>query len=157
MNTINASLENIKGALNNSALADDVAEMTKDMNQVAQDANTLNGQVNALLEVLIEQRIKESVSGGDATVTGGDAGSGTNIPLDAAIEALQAMQKELDIINSVVGSVLESTNDLAAEKAKQNVTQAMNNVKTVVDSCEKSVTNMQNIYKNNLVPRCRVY
>lgn len=153
MNTINASLENIKGALNNSALADDVAEMTKDMNQVAQDANTLNGQVNALLEVLIEQRIKESVSGGDATVTGGDAGSGTNIPLDAAIEALQAMQKELDIINSVVGSVLESTNDLAAEKAKQNVTQAMNNVKTVVDSCEKSVTNMQNIYKNNLVPQ----
>ncbi len=75
------------------------------------------------------------------------------IASDAAIEALKAMQKELDMMNTVVGSVLEATDEQAAEKAKVNVNNAMNNLKSVIDSCENNVSNMQGIYKNNLVPQ----
>ena len=67
--------------------------------------------------------------------------------------ALKAMQKELDLMNTVVGSVLESTDDKAAENAKVNVNNAMNNLRSAIDSCETSVSNMQGIYKNNLVPQ----
>ena len=69
------------------------------------------------------------------------------------MEALKAMQKELDLMNTVVGSVLESTDDKAAENAKVNVNNAMNNLRSAIDSCETSVSNMQGIYKNNLVPQ----
>ena len=158
MTNINNSLESIKKALDESKLADDTAQMTRDLNRVARDTNTLNGQVNDLLAVLLQQKIQNSVSGGDAS--GGNASAGTgsgsgnaNAAADAAIEALKAMQKELDIMNTVVGSVLEATDDQAAEKAKVNVNNAMNNLKSAIDSCESSVSNMQGIYKNNLVPQ----
>lgn len=150
MNTIQTSLEDMKKILDQSKLADDTAQMTKDLNKVARDTNTLNGQVNNLLAALIEQRLEGSVSGGDAS-TG--SGSGNTAAADAAIEALKAMQKELDMMNTVIGSVLESTDEQAAEKAKVNVNNAMNNLKNVIDSCENSVSNMQGIYKNNLVPQ----
>ncbi len=150
MNTIQTSLEDMKKILDQSKLADDTAQMTKDLNKVARDTNTLNGQVNNLLAALIEQRVQGSVSGGDAS-TG--SGSGNTAATDAAIEALKAMQKELDMMNTVIGSVLESTDEQAAEKAKVNVNNAMNNLKNVIDSCENSVSNMQGIYKNNLVPQ----
>ncbi len=150
MSTIQTSLEDMKKILDQSKLADDTAQMTKDLNKVARDTNTLNGQVNNLLAALIEQRVQESVSGGDAS-TG--SGSGNTAATDAAIEALKAMQKELDMMNTVIGSVLESTDEQAAEKAKVNVNNAMNNLKNVIDSCENSVSNMQGIYKNNLVPQ----
>lgn len=150
MSTIQTSLEDIKKILDQSKLADDTAQMTKDLNKVARDTNTLNGQVNNLLAALIEQRVQGSVSGGDAS-TG--SGSGNTAATDAAIEALKAMQKELDMMNTVIGSVLESTDEQAAEKAKVNVNNAMNNLKNVIDSCENSVSNMQGIYKNNLVPQ----
>lgn len=150
MSTIQTSLEDMKKILDQSKLADDTAQMTKDLNKVARDTNTLNGQVNNLLAALIEQRVQGSVSGGDAS-TGG--GSGNTAATDAAIEALKAMQKELDMMNTVIGSVLESTDEQAAEKAKVNVNNAMNNLKNVIDSCENSVSNMQGIYKNNLVPQ----
>ena len=150
MSTIQTSLEDMKKILDQSKLADDTAQMTKDLNKVARDTNTLNGQVNNLLAVLIEQRVQGSVSGGDAS-TG--SGSGNTAATDAAIEALKAMQKELDMMNTVIGSVLESTDEQAAEKAKVNVNNAMNNLKNVIDSCENSVSNMQGIYKNNLVPQ----
>ena len=150
MSTIQTSLEDMKKILNQSKLADDTAQMTKDLNKVARDTNTLNGQVNNLLAALIEQRVQGSVSGGDAS-TG--SGSGNTAATDAAIEALKAMQKELDMMNTVIGSVLESTDEQAAEKAKVNVNNAMNNLKNVIDSCENSVSNMQGIYKNNLVPQ----
>lgn len=150
MNTIQTSLEDMKKILDQSKLADDTAQMTKDLNKVARDTNTLNGQVNDLLAALIEQRVQGSVSGGDAS-TG--SGSGNTAATDAAIEALKAMQKELDMMNTVIGSVLESTDEQAAEKAKVNVNNAMNNLKNVIDSCENSVSNMQGIYKNNLVPQ----
>ena len=157
MTNINNSLENIKKALDESKLADDTAQMTKDLNRVARDTNTLNGQVNDLLAVLLQQKIEDSVSGGDASVSGGNitigGGNGSSVAADAAIEALKAMQKELDIMNTIVGSVLESTDDQAAEKAKVNVNNAMNNLKSAIDSCESSVSNMQGIYKNNLVPQ----
>lgn len=157
MTNINNSLENIKKALDESKLADDTAQMTKDLNRVARDTNTLNGQVNDLLAVLLQQKIEDSVSGGDASVSGGNitigGGTGSSVAADAAIEALKAMQKELDIMNTIVGSVLESTDDQAAEKAKVNVNNAMNNLKSAIDSCESSVSNMQGIYKNNLVPQ----
>ena len=52
-----------------------------------------------------------------------------------------------------MGSVLEATDEQAAEKAKVNVNNAMNNLKSVIDSCENNVSNMQGIYKNNLVPQ----
>ncbi len=149
MSTIQTSLEDMKKILDQSKLADDTAQMTKDLNKVARDTNTLNGQVNDLLAALIEQRVQGSVSGGDAS-TG--SGSG-NTAADAAIEALKAMQKELDMMNTVIGSVLESTDEQAAEKAKVNVNNAMNNLKSVIDSCENSVSNLQGIYKNNLVPQ----
>ena len=150
MSTIQTSLEDMKKILDQSKLADDTAQMTKDLNKVARDTNTLNGQVNNLLAALIEQRVQGSVSGGDAS-TG--SGSGNTAGTDAAIEALKAMQKELDMMNTVIGSVLESTDEQAAEKAKVNVNNAMNNLKNVIDSCENSVSNMQGIYKNNLVPQ----
>ena len=150
MSTIKTSLEDMKKILDQSKLADDTAQMTKDLNKVARDTNTLNGQVNNLLAALIEQRVQGSVSGGDAS-TG--SGSGNTAATDAAIEALKAMQKELDMMNTVIGSVLESTDEQAAEKAKVNVNNAMNNLKNVIDSCENSVSNMQGIYKNNLVPQ----
>lgn len=150
MSTIQTSLEDMKKILDQSKLADDTAQMTKDLNKVARDTNTLNGQVNNLLAALIEQRVQGSVSGGDAS-TG--SGSGNTAATDAAIEALKAMQKELDMMNTVIGSVLESTDEQAAEKAKVNVNNAMNNLKDVIDSCENSVSNMQGIYKNNLVPQ----
>lgn len=150
MSTIQTSLEDMKKILDQSKLADDTAQMTKDLNKVARDTNTLNGQVNNLLAALIEQRVQGSVSGGDAS-TG--SGSGNTAATDAAIEALKAMQKELDMMNTVIGSVLESTDEQAAEKAKVNVNKAMNNLKNVIDSCENSVSNMQGIYKNNLVPQ----
>lgn len=150
MSTIQTSLEDMKKILDQSKLADDTAQMTKDLNKVARDTNTLNGQVNNLLAALIEQRLEGSVSGGDAS-TG--SGSGNTAATDAAIEALKAMQKELDMMNTVIGSVLESTDEQAAEKAKVNVNNAMNNLKNVIDSCEDSVSNMQGIYKNNLVPQ----
>ena len=150
MSTIQTSLEDMKKILDQSKLADDTAQMTKDLNKVARDTNTLNGQVNNLLAALIEQRVQGSVSGGDAS-TG--SGSGNTAATDAAIEALKAMQKELDMMNTVIGSVLESTDEQAAEKAKVNVNNAMNNLKNVSDSCENSVSNMQGIYKNNLVPQ----
>ena len=150
MSTIQTSLEDMKKILDQSKLADDTAQMTKDLNKVARDTNTLNGQVNNLLAALIEQRLEGSVSGGDAS-TG--SGSGNTAATDAAIEALKAMQKELDMMNTVIGSVLESTDEQAAEKAKINVNNAMNNLKNVIDSCENSVSNMQGIYKNNLVPQ----
>ena len=150
MSTIQTSLEDMKKILDQSKLADDTAQMTKDLNKVARDINTLNGQVNNLLAALIEQRVQGSVSGGDAS-TG--SGSGNTAATDAAIEALKAMQKELDMMNTVIGSVLESTDEQAAEKAKVNVNNAMNNLKNVIDSCENSVSNMQGIYKNNLVPQ----
>ena len=150
MSTIQTSLEDMKKILDQSKLADDTAQMTKDLNKVARDTNTLNGQVNNLLAALIEQRVQGSVSGGDAS-TG--SGSGNTAATDAAIEALKAMQKELDMMNTVIGSVLESTDEQAAEKAKVNVNNAMNNLKNVIDSCEDSVSNMQGIYKNNLVPQ----
>lgn len=150
MSTIQTSLEDMKKILDQSKLADDTAQMTKDLNKVARDTNTLNGQVNNLLATLIEQRVQGSVSGGDAS-TG--SGSGNTAATDAAIEALKAMQKELDMMNTVIGSVLESTDEQAAEKAKVNVNNAMNNLKNVIDSCENSVSNMQGIYKNNLVPQ----
>ena len=150
MSTIQTSLEDMKKILDQSKLADDTAQMTKDLNKVARDTNTLNGQVNNLLAELIEQRVQGSVSGGDAS-TG--SGSGNTAATDAAIEALKAMQKELDMMNTVIGSVLESTDEQAAEKAKVNVNNAMNNLKNVIDSCENSVSNMQGIYKNNLVPQ----
>lgn len=150
MSTIQTSLEDMKKILDQSKLADDTAQMTKDLNKVARDTNTLNGQVNNLLVALIEQRVQGSVSGGDAS-TG--SGSGNTAATDAAIEALKAMQKELDMMNTVIGSVLESTDEQAAEKAKVNVNNAMNNLKNVIDSCENSVSNMQGIYKNNLVPQ----
>ena len=57
------------------------------------------------------------------------------------------------MMNTVVGSVLEATDEQAAEKAKVNVNNAMNNLKSVIDSCENNVSNMQGIYKNNLVPQ----
>lgn len=150
MSTIQTSLEDMKKILDQSKLADDTAQMTKDLNKVARDTNTLNGQVNNLLAALIEQCVQGSVSGGDAS-TG--SGSGNTAATDAAIEALKAMQKELDMMNTVIGSVLESTDEQAAEKAKVNVNNAMNNLKNVIDSCENSVSNMQGIYKNNLVPQ----
>ena len=150
MSTIQTSLEDMKKILDQSKLADDTAQMTKDLNKVARDTNTLNGQVNNLLAALIEQRLEGSVSGGDAS-TG--SGSGNTAATDAAIEALKAMQKELDMMNTVIGSVLESIDEQAAEKAKVNVNNAMNNLKNVIDSCENSVSNMQGIYKNNLVPQ----
>lgn len=150
MNTIQTSLEDMKKILDQSKLADDTAQMTKDLNKVARDTNTLNGQVNNLLAALIEQRLEGSVSGGDASA---GSGSGNTAATDAAIEALKAMQKELDMMNTVIGSVLESTDEQAAEKAKVNVNNAMNNLKNVIDSCENSVSNMQGIYKNNLVPQ----
>lgn len=150
MSTIQTSLEDMKKILDQSKLADDTAQMTKDLNKVARDTNTLNGQVNNLLAALIEQRVQGSVSGGDAS-TG--SGSDNTAATDAAIEALKAMQKELDMMNTVIGSVLESTDEQAAEKAKVNVNNAMNNLKNVIDSCENSVSNMQGIYKNNLVPQ----
>ena len=150
MSTIQTSLEDMKKILDQSKLADDTAQMTKDLNKVARDTNTLNGQVNNLLAALIEQRVQGSVSGGDAS-TG--SGSGNTAATDAAIEALKAMQKELDMMNTVIGSVLESTDEQAAEKTKVNVNNAMNNLKNVIDSCENSVSNMQGIYKNNLVPQ----
>lgn len=150
MSTIQTSLEDMKKILDQSKLADDTAQMTKDLNKVARDTNTLNGQVNNLLAALIEQRLEGSVSGGDAS-TG--SGSGNTAATDAAIEALKAMQKELDMMNTVIGSVLESIDEQAAEKAKINVNNAMNNLKNVIDSCENSVSNMQGIYKNNLVPQ----
>ena len=150
MSTIQTSLEDMKKILDQSKLADDTAQMTKDLNKVARDTNTLNGQVNNLLAALIEQRVQGSVSGGDAS-TG--SGSGNTAATDAAIEALKAMQKELDMMNTVIGSVLESTDEQAAEKAKVNVNNAMNNLKNVIVSCENSVSNMQGIYKNNLVPQ----
>lgn len=150
MSTIQTSLEDMKKILDQSKLADDTAQMTKDLNKVARDTNTLNGQVNNLLAALIEQRVQGSVSGGDAS-TG--SGSGNTAATDAAIEALKAMQKELDMMNTVIGSVLESTDEQAAEKAKVNVNNAMNNLKNVIDSCENSLSNMQGIYKNNLVPQ----
>ncbi len=150
MSTIQTSLEDMKKILDQSKLADDTAQMTKDLNKVARDTNTLNGQVNNLLAALIEQRVQGSVSGGDAS-TG--SGSVNTAATDAAIEALKAMQKELDMMNTVIGSVLESTDEQAAEKAKVNVNNAMNNLKNVIDSCENSVSNMQGIYKNNLVPQ----
>lgn len=150
MSTIQTSLEDMKKILDQSKLTDDTAQMTKDLNKVARDTNTLNGQVNNLLAALIEQRVQGSVSGGDAS-TG--SGSGNTAATDAAIEALKAMQKELDMMNTVIGSVLESTDEQAAEKAKVNVNNAMNNLKNVIDSCENSVSNMQGIYKNNLVPQ----
>lgn len=150
MSTIQTSLEDMKKILDQSKLADDTAQMAKDLNKVARDTNTLNGQVNNLLAALIEQRVQGSVSGGDAS-TG--SGSGNTAATDAAIEALKAMQKELDMMNTVIGSVLESTDEQAAEKAKVNVNNAMNNLKNVIDSCENSVSNMQGIYKNNLVPQ----
>lgn len=150
MSTIQTSLEDMKKILDQSKLADDTAQMTKDLNKVARDTNALNGQVNNLLAALIEQRVQGSVSGGDAS-TG--SGSGNTAATDAAIEALKAMQKELDMMNTVIGSVLESTDEQAAEKAKVNVNNAMNNLKNVIDSCENSVSNMQGIYKNNLVPQ----
>ena len=150
MNTIHTSLEDMKKILDQSKLADDTAQMTKDLNKVARDTNTLNGQVNNLLAALIEQRLEGSVSGGDASA---GSGSGNTAATDAAIEALKAMQKELDMMNTVIGSVLESTDEQAAEKAKVNVNNAMNNLKNVIDSCENSVSNMQGIYKNNLVPQ----
>lgn len=155
MNNINSSLENIKKALDESKLAEDTAQMTRDLNQVARDTNTLNGQVNTLLAALIQQKL-ESVSDGNAS--GGDnndsiGGNLGGVAADAAIEALKAMQKELDLMNTVVGSVLESTDEQAAEKAKVNVNNAMNNMKSAIDSCETSVSNMQSIYKNNLVPQ----
>ena len=150
MSTIQTSLEDMKKILDQSKLADDTAQMTKDLNKVARDTNTLNGQVNNLLAALIEQRLEGSVSGGDAS-TGSE--SGNTAATDAAIEALKAMQKELDMMNTVIGSVLESTDEQAAEKAKVNVNNAMNNLKNVIDSCENSVSNMQGIYKNNLVPQ----
>ena len=148
MSTIQTSLEDMKKILDQSKLADDTAQMTKDLNKVARDTNTLNGQVNNLLAALIEQRVQGSVSGGDAST-----GSGNTAATDAAIEALKAMQKELDMMNTVIGSVLESTDEQAAEKAKVNVNNAMNSLKNVIDSCENSVSNMQGIYKNNLVPQ----
>lgn len=150
MSTIQTSLEDMKKILDQSKLTDDTAQMTKDLNKVARDTNTLNGQVNNLLAALIEQRVQGSVSGGNAS-TG--SGSGNTAATDAAIEALKAMQKELDMMNTVIGSVLESTDEQAAEKAKVNVNNAMNNLKNVIDSCENSVSNMQGIYKNNLVPQ----
>lgn len=150
MSTMQTSLEDMKKILDQSKLADDTAQMTKDLNKVARDTNTLNGQVNNLLAALIEQRVQGSVSGGNAS-TG--SGSGNTAATDAAIEALKAMQKELDMMNTVIGSVLESTDEQAAEKAKVNVNNAMNNLKNVIDSCENSVSNMQGIYKNNLVPQ----
>lgn len=153
MSTIQTSLEDMKKILDQSKLADDTAQMTKDLNKVARDTNTLNGQVNNLLAALIEQRVQGSVSGGDAS-TG--SGSGNTAATDAAIEALKAMQKELDMMNTVIGSVLESTDEQAAEKAKVNVNNAMNNLKNVIDSCENSVSNMQGIYKNNLVPQMQI-
>ena len=156
MANINNSLENMKKTLDASKLADDTAQMTKDLNKVARDTNTLNGQVNDLLAVLLQQKLQGSVSGGDASVFGGNAGAGGNggsVASDAAIEALKAMQKELDMMNTVVGSVLEATDEQAAEKAKVNVNNAMNNLKSVIDSCENNVSNMQGIYKNNLVPQ----
>ena len=157
MTNINNSLESIKKALDESKLADDTAQMTKDLNRVARDTNTLNGQVNDLLAVLLQQKIEDSVSGGDASVSGGNitigGGNGSSVAADAAIEALKAMQKELDIMNTIVGSVLESTDDQEAERAKVNVNNAMNNLKSAIDSCESSVSNMQGIYKNNLVPQ----
>lgn len=125
--------------------------MTRDLNRVARDTNTLNGQVNTLLAALIQQKL-ESVSDGNAA----NGGTGSNInaaATDAAMEALKAMQKELDLMNTVVGSVLESTDDKAAENAKVNVNNAMNNLRSAIDSCETSVSNMQGIYKNNLVPQ----
>ena len=160
MSNINNSLENIKKALDESKLADDTAQMTRDLNRVARDTNTLNGEVNTLLAALIQQKL-ESVSDGNA-VNGDNGGDNTGsniggniggIAADAAIEALKAMQKELDLMNTVVGSVLESTEEQAAEKAKANVNNAMNNMKSAIDSCETSVSNMQSIYKNNLVPQ----
>lgn len=160
MSNINNSLENIKKALDESKLADDTAQMTRDLNRVARDTNTLNGEVNTLLAALIQQKL-ESVSDGNA-VSGDNGGDNTGsniggniggIAADAAIEALKAMQKELDLMNTVVGSVLESTEEQAAEKAKANVNNAMNNMKSAIDSCETSVSNMQSIYKNNLVPQ----
>ena len=160
MSNINNSLENIKKALDESKLADDTAQMTRDLNLVARDTNTLNGEVNTLLAALIQQKL-ESVSDGNA-VNGDNGGDNTGsniggniggIAADAAIEALKAMQKELDLMNTVVGSVLESTEEQAAEKAKGNVNNAMNNMKSAIDSCETSVSNMQSIYKNNLVPQ----
>lgn len=155
MNNINSSLESIKKALDDSKLADDTAQMTRDLNQVARDTDTLNGQVNTLLAALIQQKL-ESVSDGNASIGGNNGGIGGNlggVAADAAIEALKAMQKELDLMNTVVGSVLESTDEQAAEKAKVNVNNAMNNLKSAIDSCETSVSNMQSIYKNNLVPQ----
>ena len=158
MTNINNSLETIKKTLDASKLADDTAQMTKDLNKVARDTNTLNGQVNDLLAVLLQQKVQGSVSGGDASSGGNEGGNGGNgnsgntVP-DAAIAALQAMQKELAMMNTVVGSVLEATDDQAAEKARVNVNNAMNNLKSAIDSCETSVSNMQGIYKNNLVPQ----
>lgn len=161
MSNINSSLESIKKALDESRLADDTAQMTRNLNQVARDTNTLNGQVNDLLAAFVQQKL-ESVSDGNAASDGNNgSGIGGNISdnlaggvvTDAAIEALKAMQKELDLMNTVVGSVLESTDEQAAEKARVNVNNAMNNMRSVIDSCETSVNNLQGIYKNNLVPQ----
>lgn len=49
--------------------------MTRDLNRVARDTNTLNGQVNTLLAALIQQKL-ESVSDGNAA-NGGTAAIST--------------------------------------------------------------------------------
>ena len=148
MANIESSLDSIKKVLDESRLADDTAQMTKDLNQVAQDTNTLNGQINTLLGALLEQKM-ESVSDGNAL----PGSSGNTGATDAAIEALQAIQKELNMMNTVIGSVLEATGDQAAEQARVDVNSAMNNLRSAIDSCENSVINMQELYKNNLVPQ----
>lgn len=77
----------------------------------------------------------------------------SNEQIDAAIKALQAMQKEMDLMNTVIGSVLDATSDSSAQQAKNTVNSSLSNIRSVVASCQTSVTNMQNIYKNQLVPQ----
>lgn len=150
MANINASLTNINNSLENTALANDTEQAIKDMNQTAKDVNTLNGQISDLMNVLSQKQI-ESVSSGDAG--GADLPQIPGENYATAIKALQAMQKEVDLVNSVIGSVLDATSDTAATSAKNQVNSALSSIQSAVSTCQTSVTNMQNIYKNQLVPQ----
>ena len=102
------------------------------------------------LQILLK-REKVEETGDAGTDSTGDTGMDSTgvkydiVPSDVALEYRQYFQEIL------IDEYQDS--NLVQEYAKVNVNNAMNNLRSAIDSCETSVSNMQGIYKNNLVPQ----
>lgn len=146
LSTIEASLNNISANITDAGLAGKTQAAVDHMIQTSQDVDALQDQLAELKEAL----------------TGIQNSEGSTPELEGTI------QNALDTITSISGgaediqNMIDSLGDLNGEFSNEagissNLTETLVNAKTeqitaAISNCAASVSNMKNMYSNNLVP-----